>query len=109
MTAQLQNQVALRQSEQIIFNPRPLTERMDQRGDNKFKILSIDGGGTRGIIPLKILVELEGHIGPISETFDLIGGTSTGGIIALCLTASRTELSAREVSCIKHVNFSRSK
>jgi uncharacterized protein len=52
-----------------------------------FKILSIDGGGIRGIIPALLLVEIETRTGrPINELFDLLAGTSTGGIIALGLT-----------------------
>jgi len=51
------------------------------------RILSIDGGGIRGIIPARILVEIEQKTGqPISSLFDLITGTSTGGLIALALT-----------------------
>lgn len=47
-------------------------------------ILSIDGGGIRGIIPLKVLEYIEKQAGKqIHELFDVIGGTSTGGIIAL--------------------------
>lgn len=56
----------------------------------KFKILSIDGGGLRGIIPLLILQEIEKLTGKkIYELFDLIVGTSTGGIIACGLTATK--------------------
>ena len=52
-----------------------------------FNILSIDGGGIRGIIPAMILAEIERRTGRrIAELFDLIAGTSTGGIIALGLT-----------------------
>ncbi|WP_336232524.1 patatin-like phospholipase family protein [Thalassospira sp. CH_XMU1458] len=52
-----------------------------------FKILSIDGGGIRGVIPGTILQHIETEIGkPISEIFDLIFGTSTGGILAAGLT-----------------------
>ena len=52
-----------------------------------FKALSIDGGGIRGIIPAMVLAEIEEHTGrPVAETFDLIAGTSTGGILALGLT-----------------------
>jgi patatin-like phospholipase/acyl hydrolase len=52
----------------------------------QFKILSIDGGGIRGVIPCIILRFIEGQLGrSISSTFDLIAGTSTGGIIALGL------------------------
>ncbi len=51
------------------------------------KILSIDGGGIRGIIPAVFLSELEFRLGkPISHYFDLLAGTSTGGIIVLGLT-----------------------
>ena len=52
------------------------------------RILSIDGGGIRGIIPATVLAEVERRTGrPIAALFDLIAGTSTGGIIALALTA----------------------
>ncbi|MBI5713530.1 MAG: patatin-like phospholipase family protein [Chloroflexi bacterium] len=51
------------------------------------KILSLDGGGIRGIIPSMILMEIENRTGKrIAELFDLIGGTSTGGILSLGLT-----------------------
>ena len=51
------------------------------------RILSLDGGGIRGIIPAIVLAELEQKTGrPICELFDLIAGTSTGGILALALT-----------------------
>jgi patatin-like phospholipase/acyl hydrolase len=51
------------------------------------RILSIDGGGIRGVIPAIVLKEIEERTGmPICRLFDLIVGTSTGGIIALGLT-----------------------
>jgi patatin-like phospholipase/acyl hydrolase len=51
------------------------------------RLLSIDGGGIRGIIPAIVLAELERATGkPVSECFDLVAGTSTGGILALALT-----------------------
>lgn len=51
------------------------------------KVLSLDGGGIRGLIPSTILSEIESRMGkPISHCFDLIAGTSTGGILALGLT-----------------------
>lgn len=53
----------------------------------EFRILSIDGGGIRGLIPAIVLTELENRVGkPTSSMFDLIVGTSTGGILALGLT-----------------------
>lgn len=51
------------------------------------KILSIDGGGIRGIIPAIILAEIERRSGqPIVTLFDLIAGSSTGAILAMGLT-----------------------
>lgn len=51
------------------------------------KILAIDGGGIRGIIPAYLLQQLEAALNkPIYQCFDLIAGTSTGGLIALGLT-----------------------
>jgi uncharacterized protein len=53
----------------------------------KMKILSIDGGGIRGIIPALVLAEIEERTGRrVAELFDLIAGTSTGGILAAALT-----------------------
>lgn len=48
-----------------------------------YKVLALDGGGIRGVIPAAVLVELERRSGKrIAQMFDLIVGTSTGGIIA---------------------------
>lgn len=50
------------------------------------KVLSVDGGGIRGIVPTAILSEIQKRLSTeLSQTFDLIAGTSTGGIIALGL------------------------
>ena len=53
-----------------------------------FRVLAIDGGGIRGIVPATVLVDLERRLAPrpLATVFDLIVGTSTGGIIALGLT-----------------------
>ena len=52
-----------------------------------FRVLSIDGGGIRGIIPALVLAEIEARTEkPIASLFDLIAGTSTGGILACALT-----------------------
>jgi patatin-like phospholipase/acyl hydrolase len=53
---------------------------------SKFRILSIDGGGIKGVFPAAFLTALEENLSlPIVKYFDLIAGTSTGGIIALGL------------------------
>jgi len=52
----------------------------------KFRILSIDGGGIKGVFPASFLAVIEDCLPePIHRYFDLIAGTSTGGIIALGL------------------------
>jgi uncharacterized protein len=52
----------------------------------RYRILSIDGGGIRGIIPATVLTELERQSGKrIFELFDMLAGTSTGGILTLAL------------------------
>ena len=55
------------------------------------KILAIEGGGIRGIIPDMLLAHIESLTGrPIAKLFDLVAGTSTGGILALGLTIPKT-------------------
>ena len=65
--------------------------------DEPFRILSIDGGGIRGILPAALLKEMETRYTagvPAGKFFDMIAGTSTGGIIALGLGAG---LSAQSI------------
>lgn len=61
--------------------------------DRPFRILSIDGGGICGILPASVLAELEQRFlggRSVARHFDMIAGTSTGGIIALGLAHGRT-------------------
>jgi patatin-like phospholipase/acyl hydrolase len=61
----------------------------------KLRILSIDGGGIRGLIPAIVLSRLEELIrervpeATLASSFELIAGTSTGGLIALGLATPR--------------------
>ena len=51
------------------------------------RVLAIDGGGIRGLIPALVLAELERRCGrPIARLFDLVAGTSSGAILACALT-----------------------
>ena len=56
-----------------------------------FQILSLSGGGYLGLYTVTVLSELEQHIGrPLASCFDLLAGTSVGGIIALGLALERS-------------------
>lgn len=82
------------------------------------QVLSIDGGGIRGIVPALVLAELERLTERrVAELFDLIAGTSTGGILALGLTmegpGNRPQYRAEELAALyegegRHI-FSRSR
>jgi uncharacterized protein len=74
-------------------NPLPLNKPR--------RLLSIDGGGLLGLIPAEALIQIEqqlnqitGRTEPLCNRFDLIGGTSTGAILAagLAMGKSATEL-----------------
>jgi len=48
------------------------------------RILSIDGGGIRGLIPAMVMAEIEKRTGKhTTELFDMVAGTSTGGVLTL--------------------------
>lgn len=56
------------------------------------RILFLDGGGMRGLIQIEILEQLERKTGKrVTELFDWIVGTSTGGIVALALVHGEPE------------------
>lgn len=68
--------------------------------DRLFKILSIDGGGIRGVFPAAYLAELENRFlcgSPITSHFDMVAGTSTGGIIRLALAKGLTAQDALRI------------
>jgi patatin-like phospholipase/acyl hydrolase len=72
--------------------------------DQKFRILSLDGGGVRGYLSIKILENVEiflnevnGNDLPIGNRFDLIVGTSTGAIIGGLLAIGKTAKEVRKL------------
>uniref|UniRef100_A0A0E0AWL1 Patatin n=1 Tax=Oryza glumipatula TaxID=40148 RepID=A0A0E0AWL1_9ORYZ len=72
-------------------------------------VLSIDGGGVRGIIPGTILAsleeklqELDGADARIADYFDVIAGTSTGGLVTAMLTAPNDQ--GRPLFAAKDIN-----
>ena len=69
------------------------------------RILSIDGGGIRGLIPAVVCqyIEEQAHR-PIHELFDLIAGTSTGGIIAMGLVLPPRAKPASELVALYQID-----
>jgi uncharacterized protein len=66
-----------------------------ERNTDRFQILSLDGGGFKGLFSAAVLAKLEEKSGRrITDHFDLITGTSTGGLIAIGLGLG---LSPREI------------
>ncbi len=87
-TDQTEDPVNIQQAQILTQEESP--ETMNTEARPKYKILSIDGGGIRGIIPALLLSEIERRTQkPIFSLFDLITGTSSGGILALGLTKPR--------------------
>jgi uncharacterized protein len=59
---------------------------MRDEKQERFQVLTLSGGGFRGLYTAKILADLEQEIGGhIAQKFDLIAGTSIGGILALAI------------------------
>lgn len=68
--------------------------------NREFRILSLDGGGIRGIFPAAFLAGLEERFlggASIADYFDLIAGASTGGIIAIGIGAGLTAAQLRDI------------
>jgi patatin-like phospholipase/acyl hydrolase len=64
------------------------------------KVLAIDGGGIRGLIPSLVLAEIESRTGRrIADLVDMIAGTSTGGILG-CALGKPDPLPAAEIASI---------
>lgn len=76
---------------------------VSQKNKKDFKILVLDGGGSKGIYTLGILLELELKLGsPLCNHFNLIYGTSTGSIIASLIAMGKTILEIKEIY-LKHI------
>lgn len=81
-------------------------ESSAQQPNDRFRILSVDGGGIRGLISALTVADLERRIkalagaeARVADYFHLFAGTSTGGLIALALTAPQN-LSAAELASL---------
>lgn len=81
-------------------------DRLPWPADKPFKILSLDGGSIRGIYAATLLQRIELRITKgeaITDYFDMIAGTSTGGIIALGLGLKKSAQEIQNLYC-KHGN-----
>src|SRR5438093_601361 len=86
---------AAARTSQTLAADRAPAEPPDSRPPDRFQILALDGGGYRGIYSAAVLAAIEEDLGrPILRYFDLVAGTSTGGLIALGLGAG---LSPRDI------------
>lgn len=99
-------QTLYQRAQQPTIAPDPMIEvERVQEGQSGLRILSLDGGGVRGLFSIMVLEkaleevhQLEGGIGSTPkpcEVFNLIGGTSTGGLLAIMLGRLQMDL----VSC----------
>jgi uncharacterized protein len=63
-----------------------------------FRILSLDGGGIRGLVAARMLAAIENQINqPLNEYFNLIAGTSTGSILASAIATGRSSAESVEI------------
>jgi patatin-like phospholipase/acyl hydrolase len=94
-----------------VTTPKPthnLRTDLKPRGRRFITILSLDGGGIRGLIPARIVETLERRTGlPACHLFDVIAGTSTGGIIALGLTRPSADPATPMYSAMELVDLYR--
>ena len=91
-TQKLQDKSYHPTSEQAVELVTQLQREVDLRRRLGSRILCLDGGGVRGLVQIEILRQIEKRTGKkITDLFDWIVGTSTGGIIALALVYGELE------------------
>ena len=62
-----------------------------------YRILSLDGGGIRGVLTAAVLQRLQEKVPGLIDNADLIAGTSTGGILALALAFGKSPTELRDL------------
>eukprot|EP00922_Rhytidocystis_sp_ex-Travisia-forbesii_P009144 GHVS01013356.1.p1 GENE.GHVS01013356.1~~GHVS01013356.1.p1 ORF type:complete len:1733 (-),score=316.77 GHVS01013356.1:277-5448(-) len=77
-------------------------------GQRGLRLLCLDGGGSRGVVSIGVLRQLQAVVGhrPLHQLFDVVCGTSTGGIIAMLVGMEKMEVRELEGiydALIRHV------
>lgn len=77
--------------------PCPAARRTVRRdmAQSQHRLLALDGGGIRGVLTIEVLAAIEAHLREregrpdlvLSDFFDYVGGTSTGAILAACVSS----------------------
>ncbi|EPB65319.1 phospholipase, patatin family, partial [Ancylostoma ceylanicum] len=69
-----------------------------ENGGERVNLLSLDGGGIRGLVVIQMLSELEKKFGAdLLSSFGWLGGTSTGAILALALSQGKSVAHCRSM------------
>uniref|UniRef100_A0A0K0EMU3 PNPLA domain-containing protein n=1 Tax=Strongyloides stercoralis TaxID=6248 RepID=A0A0K0EMU3_STRER len=80
------------------LNGSILLQRLNQLTNKSKVLMSIDGGGIRGLSAIQILMTLEDELGiPLYNVLDWIAGTSTGAYISIMLAQKRTLEEMRKI------------
>ena len=93
MFDELLSSVSLGQGASVTNKSGSVLEMADIPSNVGDRILSLDGGGIRGLVLIQMLMEIENAVGrPIRDCFDWVGGTSTGGILALAIASGKSAI-----------------
>ncbi|WP_128894649.1 patatin-like phospholipase family protein [Longirhabdus pacifica] len=84
---------------------KDIEQNVDNNDDKYFRILSIDGGGVRGIIPITFLERLQNKFPKLISSVDMFAGTSVGSLIILSLALGKTPKEISEFIESDYTNF----
>ena len=84
--------------EMLANKAQKMRSKKVEAGRNRGRLLSLDGGGMKGLVLTRMLLSMEKALeAPIPHCFDWVAGTSTGGILALALVTGKSVL---ECQCL---------
>jgi predicted patatin/cPLA2 family phospholipase len=71
--------------DEMIQRLTAMAER-NERNDDLINVLTLDGGGIRGLVIIHMLMAVEKVLDePVFKYFDLVGGTSTGALVSISI------------------------